>query len=72
MKIMEVLKAIKSIVEEKREKKIHPTYAPVVFVKELSGVSLEEFQRQARKLADEGVIKPIKTINGYSIELLKD
>ena len=70
---MEVLKTIKSIVEEKRQKKkIHPTYAPVVFVKELSGVSLEEFQRQARKLADEGVIKPIRTINGYSIELLKD
>ena len=69
---MEVLTAIKSIVETKREMKIHPTYAPVKSVRKLAGVSLIEFQRQARKLADEGIIRPIRTINDYSIELLKD
>lgn len=66
---MEVLTAIKQIIDERKENKLSPHTACVLKARRIAGIDEKEFNKQARTLLDENKIKLIRTINGFSIEL---
>lgn len=67
---MDMLDAIKQIINKRKKDNIYPETAPVIEVKNLMNTSEEDFKRQGAKLREDGVIKLHRTINGYNIILI--
>lgn len=68
---MEVLTAVKQIIEERRKQRIYPHTADVLEARAIAKLEKEEFNKQARRLLIENKIKVIRTINGFTIDLLE-
>lgn len=67
---MEILSAVTQIIEKRREEKLSPYTADVIETRILSGLEDKEFNKQARALLDEKKIKLIRTINGFTIDIV--
>ena len=69
---MTVLQAIESITADKKGRSRFPSFALSIEVARLTGMALQEVERQAEALKSEGLIRIGRTLNYSYYELIKE